>query len=431
MKQSPRSHIRRLALGRFISITGGGMAYTALGYVVWERTNDFWLQSLSLLLTFGITGLVGPFAGALGDRFDRRSVMALSEGLAALAFFAMATTDRPTWLIAFAFASALFESPFWSSSRAAIPNLAEDEDQISWANSLFGMGWSAGIALGPVVAGVLLALTQPADASAPADPSLIFLLNGVSFLVSLGLTLSVRGRFSDVREAEDADEHRGLLAGARYLMREPVLARMIVAFVVFVLGLGMGMVADAALAQSFTVRGQIPFLWFSIDGSVGFGLLIACWGTGAFVGNWGGRWLNARREVSWLVFGSAGIAIGAFGVGFAPIFPLVLVSLLVFGIFDGLSIVAEKNGLMQRRTPDAVRARAFAAFEAVLSLGLAAAYLLAPVVLEAVGPRVTYRIGGAGALFAFVILLPLLRLLRTVDGRPELPVRSAAERLRS
>jgi MFS family permease len=411
MKQSPRSHIRRLALGRFISVTGGGMAYTALGYAVWERTNDFWLQALALLLTFGVTGLAGPLAGALGDRYDRRKVMAWSEGLAALAFFAMATTDQPRWLIGFAFASALLESPFWSASRASIPSLAESQDQISWANSLFGMGWSSGIALGPVIAGILLALTQPEDASLPADPSLIFALNGVSFLVSLGLTLSVRGRFSDEREPDETQEHKGLLAGVRYLAKEPVLARMMIAFVVFVLGLGMGMVADAALAESFQVRGQIPFLWFTIDGSLGFGLLIACWGTGAFAGNWAGRWLNERREVVWLVFGSAGIAVASFGVGTAPIFPLVLGSLLVFGVFDGLSIVAE-NGLMQRRTPDVVRSRVFAAFEALLSLGLAAAYGIAPLVLEAVGPRVTYRIAGVGALLAFVLLLPLLRLLR-------------------
>lgn len=417
MKQTPRSHIRRLALGRFISVTGSGMAYTALGYAVWERTNDFGLQALSLLLTFGVSGLVGPFAGALGDRYDRRAVMAWSEGLAAAAFLAMALSDRPSWLIVVAFASALFESPFWSASRAAIPNLAADEDQISWANSLFGMGWASGIALGPAIAGILLAITQPDDASRFADPSLVFFLNGVSFLVSLGLTLSVRGRFSDVRTDVDVEEHRGLLAGARYLLREPVLARMSIAFIVFVLGLGMGMVADAALAQSFQVRGQIPFLWFTIDGSVGFGLLITCWGAGAFLGNWGGRWLNRRREVWWLVFGSAGISIAAFGVGFAPVFPLVLVSLLVFGTFDGLSIVAE-NGLMQRRTPDVVRSRVFAAFEALLSLGLAGAYALAPVVLGAVGPRVTYRIGGAGAAAAFLILLPLLRLLGDRDGSP-------------
>jgi len=70
---------------------------------------------------------------------------------------------------------------------------------------------------------------------------------------------------------------------------------------------------------------------------------------------------------------------------------------------------------MQRRTPDAVRSRAMAGFEAALSLGLAVAYLLAGPVLKHVGPQATYRIGGVSALAAAILLLPLLRLRHGSD----------------
>ena len=92
----------------------------------------------------------------------------------------------------------------------------------------------------------------------------------------------------------------------------------------------------------------------------------------------------------WLVAGSFGIAAAALVVGFAPLFVGVLAALFAMGTTDGLTIVAE-TGIMQRRTPDAVRSRAMAAFEAALSLGLAFAYLLAGPVLTDVGPQVTYR----------------------------------------
>ena len=82
---------------------------------------------------------------------------------------------------------------------------------------------------------------------------------------------------------------------------------------------------------------------------------------------------------------SFGIAIAAFGVGFAPAFALVLVCLLAMGTSDGLTMVAE-TGIMQRRTPDVVRSRVMAAFEAVVSFGLAAAYIAAGPVLKALGP---------------------------------------------
>jgi MFS family permease len=370
-------------------VTGGASAFTALGYTVWHQTHDPWLQALAFMLTFGVSGLVGPFAGALGDHFDRRKVMIWSEAIAASFFFVMAfAVHSPVWLIMFAFASAVAEAPFWAASRAATPNLAETEEDIAWANSLIGMGWSSGVAIGPVLGGIIIAA---------GGPGWVFAINGVSFLVSVLLTVSVRGTYADQRTQADVDEHRGITAGVRYLLKEPVLRRMCLALFVFVLGAGMGMVADAALAESFGV------------GSVGFGAIVTCWGLGAVIGNGSGRWLTARRELRWVVWGAGGIGLAALGVGFSPVFVLVLTSLLVFGICDGLSIVAE-SGVIQRRTPDSVRSRAIAGFEALASIGLAIAYVAAGPMLSAVGPRVLYRIAGVTAAVSFVLLFPLLRV---------------------
>jgi MFS family permease len=407
MNRSPRSNVRRLAIGRLISVTGGAAAYTALNYTVWQRTHSPYMQALSLLLTFGVAGLIGPFTGALGDRYDRRTVMIWSEAISA-AFFAMMVFARdPGILIALAFGSAIAELPFFAASRAAIPNLVASETDISWANSLVSMGVHAGIAVGPVIGGGLVALLAPGDAPL-ADRlhlagAVVFGLNAVSFLISLAVTLTVRGRFQEDRPAEHHPEHEGLAAGAVYLFREPVLRRMAVAWLVFVLGMGMGMVADAPLAESFGTGG-----W-------GFGLLIACWGTGSVLGTVFGRWMNARTEPVWMVFGAAGVAVSAFGVGLFGLFPLVLVSLLVMGTSDGISIVAE-NGIMQRRTPDAVRSRTMAALEAVLSLGLVIAYLAAGPLLRLVEAQTVYVIAAVFAVGATLVLLPLLRL-KADDGR--------------
>ncbi len=401
MTRSPKSNVRRLALGRMISVTGGAAAYTALNYTVWERTHSPYMQALSLLLTFGVAGLIGPFTGALGDRYNRRTVMIWSEAISAVFFAAMVFAKDPGVLIALAFGSAIAELPFFSASRAAIPNLVESEEDLSWANSLVSMGVHAGIAVGPVIGGGLVAILAAGE-SPSADQlhmagAVVFGLNSISFLISLAVTLTVRGRFEEERSTDPHPEHEGLLAGATYLFREPVLRRMAFAWLVFVLGMGMGMVADAPLAESFGTGG-----W-------GFGLLITCWGTGSVLGTVFGRWMNARTEPLWMVFGAAGVAVSAFGVGLFGLFPLVLLSLFVMGTSDGISIVAE-NGIMQRRTPDAVRSRTMAALEAVLSLGLALAYLAAGPVLRLVEAQSVYVIAGVFALGATLVLLPLVRL---------------------
>jgi MFS family permease len=390
VERSARSNIRRLAAGRLISVTGGAAAYTALNFAVWERTRDPFMQALSLLLTFGVAGLVGPFLGSLGDRFDRRIVMVWSEAVGASFFFAMGLTETPMLLIALAFGSAIADQPFYSASRAAIPSLAKSEDDLAWANSLVTMGMHAGIAVGPVLGGLLVGIS--------GDPSLVFVGNGISFLVSLALTLSVRADFQEERPDGTPDEHVGFSAGVRFLFRERVLRRLSIAWLVFVLGMGMGMVADAPLAiDTFDA------------GGLGFGLLIACWGTGSVLGTAAGRWMTARTEPVWAVWGVAGITVSAFGVGLSPWFSVVLVALLAMGICDGLTIVAE-NGIMQRRTPDAVRSRTMAAFEGVLSLGMAVAFIAAGPVLSVVSAQTVYLIGGASAGVAALVLLPLLRL---------------------
>jgi len=360
-------------------------------FTVWHQTHSATWQSAALLLTFGVVGILSPLTGHLGDRFDRRRVMILSESIAAAVFFVMAFVRGPATLIGLAFVSAMAESPFYSASSAAIPNLVERSEDIAWANSLLGLGRNAGIMLGPVVGGVLL--------SALGGSSWVFAINGLTFVASVLLTVSVRADYSREHSAEEREEHQGVMAGLRFIWRDRPLRVMVIAWTVFLLGAGMGMVADAPLAELFDA------------GSAGFGLLIACWGLGSVLGSLLGRKLTQRTEPVWLVGGAAGIALAGLGIAFAPSFGFVLVCLLVMGASDGISIVAEQ-GIMMRRSPDAVRSRVMAGFDALLSLGIAIAYVFAGPVLEAVGPKGVYGVGGVSAAIAAVLLLPILRLRR-------------------
>jgi MFS family permease len=396
MKSLARSRIRRLATGRLISVTGGAAAFTALNFTVWDRTHSPTMQALSLLLTFGVAGILGPFAGVLGDRYDRRWVMIWSEAVGAALFFAMmfvAQVEATAALIALAFAASIAEQPFFSSSRAAIPNLIDSPEDLNWANSLVTIGVHSGIAIGPVLGGLLWQAF---------GPGVVFGLNAMTFVVSLALTLSVRGDYQRERTAEDEQEHGGVGAGLRFLWRDWALRRLSVAWFVFVIGLSVGMVADAPLAASFG------------KGAAGYGLMITAWGLGSTLGAASGRWIPLGREGAWMVRGAAGIVVFAAGVGWAPVFELVLVSLFLWGVCDGVTIVTE-NSIMQQRAPDVVRSRANAAFEAVLSFGLAAGYLMAGPILSVVSPQGGYRIAAAGGLVAALWLLPLRRL-RPPDG---------------
>lgn len=125
----PRVAVRRLALGRFISMTGSFAAGISLTFVIYEQTRSAAWISATAVFTWGLTGVLGPFAGAIGDRFDRRRVMVLGELAASVFWFAMVLVPRrPAALLALAFAGSVVLTPYMPASGAAIPNLAGEEN---------------------------------------------------------------------------------------------------------------------------------------------------------------------------------------------------------------------------------------------------------------------------------------------------------------
>ena len=109
---APRTAVRRLALGRVISMTGTFAAGTALTFTIYQQTRSTAWISATMLLTWAVIGFLGPLAGAVGDRFDRRRVMIVSESASAVCWLVMAlVTHSPGLLLAIAFASSVFEVP--------------------------------------------------------------------------------------------------------------------------------------------------------------------------------------------------------------------------------------------------------------------------------------------------------------------------------
>jgi len=387
---SNRSAVRRLAIARLISVTGGAAAFAALNYTIYERTGSAAWLSASLLLTFGVSGLFAPLGGVLGDRFDRKRVMIASDLAGAGCFAAMALIQDPAWLIAAGFLAAVVETPFWSASAAAIPNLVDEED-LSWANGLVQLGGNAGIMLGPALGGALLALVGSGT---------VFAANAISFVVSAALVATVRGRFAEDRDGEHENEYRGIRAGFVFIARDRVLRTLVFAWCALVLGIGIAMVADVPLAEVFGA------------GSAGYGLMIGAWGAGSVLGSLAGRALREENEARMLVVGSAVIGLTTAGIALSPSFWPVLVLLLLSGAADALIMIADRS-IQQRRTPDAVRSRVVSASEAMVTLALTAGFALGGPILELVGPRAAYAIGGVGGFIGAVVLLPVLRASRT------------------
>jgi MFS family permease len=378
-----------LALGRAISVAGTFAAGTALVYTIYRETQSTAWISATMLLTWAVIGFFSPLAGALGDRFDRRRVMIVSESAAALCWFAMAfVTQSPAVLLAIAFASSVVEVAYFPASSAAIPNVA-GEEHLSWANSLLSVGRYAGLTFGPIAGGLLVAVI---------GPEWVFGANGVSYLASVALTWSVRADFADPERNKESEEHRGVLAGFRFVRRDRVLRLLALSFMVFIVGMATTLVADPVLADEFGT------------GSLGFGLITALWGAGTIAGVWLGRRITEESEGRWMVGCSVLVALTGFGVALSPWFGLVLFWMFAFGATDGPTQVIEQN-LLQRRSPDVVRSRVMGAWETLMHGSLVVALVAGGWIVSVLGPRGAYAIGGMTGLVGAALLLPFLKWL--------------------
>jgi predicted MFS family arabinose efflux permease len=380
MRTPPNVAIRRLAVARFISVGGSMAAYTALIDLVFRRTHGSTVAlSLTILLTMGASGFFSPIGGVVADRWDRKRAMIASD-LASGALFVVLAFVGPTWLIlSVAFLTAVAATPFRAGSTAAIPNIVQDEALIARANGHLWIGTTLGITLGPAIGGVLVGWIG-------AGP--VFVLNALSFAVSAAIVWSIRAPFRGVAdsEAEEGDTG-GVMAGVRFLRQDRVQLVLTVAWMVLLLGMGMGIVADRPVATIFS------------EGAIGFGVMLGLYGVGAVIGSWLASRLTAATEPPALVTGFVVAGLAGIGIWLASAFWIVLACNFVWGVSDAVTRVA-KSGILQRRTPDAVRGRVSGANEATINLGLMAGFLIAGPTIAVLGAQGTYAAGGLAALGA-------------------------------
>jgi MFS family permease len=385
---SARTAVRRLSVARAISVTGSQVATIALTYQVYELTNSAVWVSGVFLATFASYGILAPIGGWLGDSFDRRVIMIVSDVVAASVFLVLVFASEPWMLLVLALFATAAEVPFLPASQAAIPNLAEPED-LAWANGLVSQAYALGIAVGPLIGGVLVG---------GVGASAAFGINAVSFLVSAFLVWSIHADFQEDRSAISRHEGgRGLTVGIRLVWSSRVLRLVVAAEIIAYSVIGWAMVSDAPLADLFDV------------GAIGFAALIAAWGIGMLIGSWAmGRWLGQRRiEVKVIMLGMmlGGIMIALMGV--SPWFIPILLACIIGGAGSGCTTVARET-LLQRSVPDSVRSSVFAVAEVASSVAFTLGLALAGPAIELLGVRLAYVLSGAVFSLGALMLVPVL-----------------------
>jgi MFS family permease len=277
--------------------------YTWMGQIVSEigdQFNNIAVFSLAMLLTRSglvVTGVmlaraipavtVGPLAGVLLDRFDRKQIMITSDLVRAVVAlgFILALTHRASWLLYLFSALLMVASPFFTAGRSAILPTIASAEELHTANSLTQTTQWTTLTVGTFLGATVVAIGY----------KWAFVFNALSFVFSAWAIWHLRAPRgkgfrsvrTDLTEADVVRPWHEYREGLRYMRSVPLVLAITL--------LAVGWATGGGAAQIlFTLFGEVVFN----GGAAGIGVIWGCAGVGLLIGGGLANWLGRRLSFS-------------------------------------------------------------------------------------------------------------------------------------
>ena len=409
-RQSPYLRLARnrsfalLWVGQLVSLFGERLHQVALAFLVFRATGS----ALEVGFTFAATAvpsiLLGPLAGALVDRWDRRWTMigcdVVRAGLVVSVPFVIGIDIRLVYVMAFLIATVTLL--FRPAKTAVIPQIVPDRDLVT-ANSASSVADGAADLVGLPLAGILVATL--------ASLELAFLIDAATYVVSAVLLLGV----SVPRDPSiGATEPLGLRAvwremaeGWRFLTHQAELFTNTILSTVAQLAVGAEIVATVPYAEQVLQTGNWApaevYAWML--GAIALGSVIGGIGVGAI----GDRLPKGPMVIAGFI--GMGLALVAAGLVTHPLAAIGI--FFVVGLSNMLFIIPTIT-LFQQRTPGRLMGRVVSSRQALVFGAIAASMGVSGLLADTIGAgTVLVLFGGVCAAAGVIgILLPPMRNAR-------------------
>jgi MFS family permease len=372
-------------LGQVVSSLGDRVHQVALVYLVARATDS---SPLALGLVFAAMTLpsvvVGPLAGALVDRWDRKRVMVASDLIRAgiVCLIPVASGLNVGFVVALVFVLASVSSFFRPARSAALPQVVPDEDLMT-ANSSMWIADTVSDLAGYGLGGLFVAFLG-------SSLALAFWIDGASYLVSGALVAAVV--IPPIIAGGAAETSVGtsirteMLEGWQCLRAETALFATTVQATIAEYGFGALMVLSPLLIASLPLGNMdAPAAYGFFEMAMGVGLLAG----GIVVGALATRLHKGPAIVAALA--AHGVVIMALAVTGSLALALALAA--TAGIANAAFVVPSQT-LFQQRTPSTMLGRVVAIRLALVGLALAVAMATSGALAQAVGLRPTLAFCG-------------------------------------
>ncbi len=375
--------LRALWYADWISDVGNFVTFIALAVYINKLTGSATAVGFALALRSVPWFTIGPVAGVLADRMDRRAVMIGSQLIRAVLVGALPFTHAAWQAYALSFASSMF-GPVFRPARSALLAQVAPRDQLVPALSVAETTHQVLHTVGPAIGGVAVFLLGARNA---------FFVDAASFAVAAAFVASVTSR------GKPTSERRSTAHELREGIREVFVAPAVRTYALVNACLSLGFAGVIALL--------VVYLREVLHRSGGqYGIVLSIAGLGTVITS---LVIAARDEhharSPWVVASALGI--GAFGLAwFSPSFLWLLPIALVSGLADAGAGIP-MSATIAETLPDHVRGRAYSATESLYALTSAVGSLgfawLGDV--GRFGPAKAIALsGGAGCLLALAVL---------------------------
>ena len=385
--------------GQLISFFGDRLHQVALGVLVLQRAT-----LLDVGLVFAATAVpsifLGPLAGALVDRWNRRTTMIVADlvrgGLVLLVPLAINVHIALVYGIALAVATI---GLLFRPAKTAIVPLIVGEDQLVAANSATSLSETLADLLGyPVAAAIVAALGTLIGAA--------FVLDSATYLVSAALLLMMTvPRQALVSEPFSARAiWREMGEGWRFLTHQAELFANTIVSTVAQLAFGAEIVCSLIYAQRVLDRTMLPF-------PENYGWLMASLGLGSVVGGVAIGWVGATVPKGPMTIAGF-VALGAAMVGAGlTTSPVVAIGLFFVIGFANMLYLVPTITLFQELTPQRLFGRVVSTRQALTFGAMALSMGLAGWLAGIVGAAAVLMLGGGLIVAAGLggLLVPAMR----------------------
>ena len=396
--------------GELISSVGGGLTSFGLGLNIFQKTGSAADMALLTLLGFLPAMVLKIPAGVLADRYDRRLLMMIGDGLSGLGvlfiLICMLAGDAQLWQIYLGTTiSSVFSALLEPSYTATITDLLTKE-QYSKANGLVSMAGSARYLFSPVIAGFLLAVS---------DIKLILIIDTCTFFLTVAAAAIVRRGIKTNKPANNEPFFKSMKEGWRAVSGNKGLIVLVVVSSLICLFMGVFQVLGEPFVLSFSDSKTLGI----IETAAASGMLV----TSILLGIKGIKTHFIRAL--WIGLAVSGIGMAMFAV---------TQNIFVIGAFGFLFFAAlpfannSLDYLVRTNIPDELQGRAWGFLGFISQLGYVAAYALSGVTADMVGSltgkgvgtgsSITIIISGA-ALVVVALVMSGIKSIRTLEQHEE------------